>query len=162
MNKFTVKKPTLYQTTFSTCGQYRYEWLHRWAEGDYVMFIGLNPSIADCSMTDPTVRRCISYAKRWGYGALHMTNLFAWIDSDPAIMKRQARPVGAKNDATLQRVASQAGLVVAAWGRHGAHLNRGDVVKAMLPNLHALAVNRDGSPAHPLYLNGDLRPVPFS
>jgi hypothetical protein len=161
MNKLTVKKPTLYQATFSTCRQYRYEWSHRWADGDYVMFIGLNPSMADCSMTDPTVRRCISYAKRWGYGALHMTNLFAWIDTDPAIMKRQASPVGSKNDATLQRVASQAGLVVAAWGRHGAHMGRGNAVKAMIPNLHTLAVNKDGSPAHPLYLKGSLTPVPL-
>ncbi len=125
------------------------------------MFIGLNPSMADRSMTDPTVRRCISYAKCWGYGALHMTNLFAWIDPDPTTMKQQARPVGSQNDATLRRLAAEAGLVVAAWGRHGAHLGRDAVVKAMLPNLHALAVNQNGSPAHPLYLKGDLMPVPF-
>ena len=126
------------------------------------MFIGLNPSKADRFQTDPTVSRCISYAKQWGYGALHMTNLFAWRDTDPAAMKRQAKPVGSKNDATLQRLAAEAGLVVAAWGRHGAHLGRDAVVKSMLPNLHALAVNQDGSPAHPLYLNGGLIPLPFT
>jgi hypothetical protein len=156
-----MKSQALYHATFSSCRRYRYEWFHRWGEGDYVMFIGLNPSTADQLHTDPTVRRCINYAKNWGFGALHMTNLFAWRDTDPAAMKRQAKPVGHKNDTTLKTLASKAGLVVAAWGRHGAHLGRGTAVKEMLPNLHALAVNQDGSPTHPLYLKGHLIPVPL-
>jgi hypothetical protein len=93
---------------------------------------------------------------------MHMGNLFAFCATNPAVMKQNRYPVGGSNDTTLSELAAQAGLVVAAWGRNGAHLGRGDVVRAMLPNLHALAVNRDGSPAHPLYLHGDLRPVPFS
>lgn len=76
-------------------------------------------------------------------------------------MKQVRRPIGGSNDATLRELAAEAGLVVAAWGRHGSHLGRGHAVKAMIPNLHALAVNQDGSPSHPLYLKGDLMPVPF-
>jgi hypothetical protein len=153
--------PALYNTAFCKCGRYRYEWSNRWADGPYVLFIGLNPSTANQHQTDPTVRRCIGYAKRWGFGALHMGNLFAFCATDPKVMKQTKYPVGGSNDASLKGLAAEAELVVAAWGRHGAHLGRDAVVKAMLPNLHALAVNRDGSPAHPLYLNGDLRPVPF-
>lgn len=161
MNNMLAKASSRYLAVFSSCRRYRYDWFYRWADGNYVMFVGLNPSIADHLQTDPTVRRCISYAKSWGFGALHMTNLFAWRDTDPAEMKRQARPVGSKNDETLWSIAAEAGLVVAAWGRHGAHMGRGNAVKAMIPNLHTLAVNKDGSPAHPLYLKGSLTPVPL-
>lgn len=150
-----------YPSTFSPCRRYRYEWHYRWSEGDVCMFIGLNPSTADASQMDPTVRRCVDYARRWGFGALCMTNLFAWRDTDPEAMKRQPRPIGPRNDATLKRLAAQADLVVAAWGCHGHHLKRGDAVRVMLPNLHALKVNQDGSPAHPLYLRKDLQPCRF-
>ena len=147
-----------YMATFSCCQRYRYEWFHRWAEGAYVMFIGLNPSTANQFQSDPTVRRCIDYAERWGFGALCMTNLFAWRATDPALMKQQTKPIGPRNDATLQRLAAGAGLVVAAWGRHGNHLHRGADIQAMLPDLHALRLNLDGTPAHPLYLKKDLQP----
>jgi len=153
--------PPLYHAVFSPCGHYRYEWHYCWGEGPVCMFIGLNPSKANGFQMDPTVRRCVDNAQRWGFGALCMTNLFAWIHPDPEAMKQQPQPIGPKNDATLKRLAAKAGLVVAAWGCHGNHLQRGNAVRQMLPNLHALKVNQDGSPAHPLYLSKKLQPICF-
>ena len=78
------------------------------------MFIGLNPSTADETIDDPTIRRCISFSKDWGYGALCMTNLFAFRATDPAVMKAHPEPVGEANDGTLVEFALSAGVVVAA------------------------------------------------
>lgn len=147
--------------TFSSCRKYRYDLWRRWKDGPYVMFIGLNPSTADETNDDPTVRRCIGYAQAWGYSALCMTNIFAWRNTDPAKMKATAEPVGPENDAHLARLASAAGLVVAAWGTHGAHLGRGEAVRKLIKNLHCLKLTADGSPSHPLYLPKTLTPAPF-
>ncbi len=147
---------------FSPCRSYRYELWRRWSEGPYCMFVGLNPSTADETLDDPTIRRCIRYAKDWGYSALCMTNIFAWRDTDPAKMKQQADPVGPENDATLGRNAAKAGIVIAAWGTHGSHLNRQKRVMEILPTLHALKVTKDGFPGHPLYLKLDAAPILFS
>jgi hypothetical protein len=144
--------------TFSLCRKYRYDLWRRWAEGPYCMFIGLNPSTADETNDDPTVRRCIGYAKAWGYSALCMTNIFAWRDTDPSKMKAAAEPVGPENDAHLVRLSSAAAVVIAAWGTHGAHLERGDAVQKLIRNLHCLKLTADGSPGHPLYLAKTLVP----
>lgn len=127
------------------------------------MFIGLNPSTADERVNDPTVRRCISFAQNWGYSALAMTNLFGWRATLPKDMKRQSDPIGAWNDAALLRVASTAGVVVAAWGVHGSWMNRAETVWKLLKNagiaIKVLKLNMDGSPCHPLYLASTLIPV---
>ncbi|WP_193211158.1 DUF1643 domain-containing protein [Luteolibacter marinus] len=159
--------PTLsaapFHTVFSPCGRYRHVWFLRWAEGPCVMFIGLNPSRANGHRTDATVKRCIAYAKRWGYGAVRIVNLFAWVATAPAAMMRAANPVGPGNDRHLEQDAAEADLIVAVWGVHGSHLGRDRAIKARFRGrLHALKVNQDGSPAHPLYLRTDLRPIPFA
>lgn len=41
------------------------------------MFVGLNPSTADETEDDQTIRRCVGFAMDWGYGGLCMGNLFA-------------------------------------------------------------------------------------
>lgn len=138
---------------------YRYSLSRRWGPGAYAMFIGLNPSTADETQDDPTIRRCIGFARAWGYDALCMTNLFAYRATDPREMKRQADPVGRDNDAALQELASGAGVVVAAWGAHGAHLGRDAAVRKMLPRLHYLRLTKDGHPGHPLYLPATLEPM---
>jgi hypothetical protein len=148
--------------TFSPCRRYRYDLWRRWIGGEgYAMFIGLNPSTADEVQDDPTVRRCINYAKAWGYAGLCMTNLFGFRATDPRDMKAEPEPIGADNDATLCARAKDAGVVVAAWGVHGAHIGRADTVRGMIPGLHCLRVTKEGCPAHPLYLPKTLTPVPW-
>lgn len=147
---------------FSPCRNYRYDLWRTWIGGDgYVMFVGLNPSTADERQDDPTVRRCMAFAKMWGYESLCMTNLFAFRATDPKVMKQASDPVGPDNNATLQRHASKAGIVVAAWGTHGSYLGRETMVRKMLPRLHCLRVTKNGHPGHPLYLPKGLMPRPW-
>lgn len=129
----------------------------------YAMFVGLNPSTADEFTDDPTIRRCVDFAKRWGYGALCMTNLFAFRATEPEQMKIQADPIGAENDASLIALAGDAAVVVAAWGVHGSHRQRDDEVKRLLAGkLFCLATSKEGLPRHPLYLPKTCKPQPFA
>jgi hypothetical protein len=128
---------------------------------EYVMFIGLNPSTADEILDDPTVRRCIGYAKLWGYGALCMTNLFAFRATNPRIMKSQKNPIGTMNDKFLIECDREASIVIAAWGVHGAFLARDEHVCKLLDNLYCLGITKEGYPKHPLYLSRDARPIAY-
>lgn len=144
----------------SACRSYRYALSRIWdVSQPYALFIGLNPSTADETKDDPTIRRCIGFAKSWGYGGLVMANLFAWRATQPADMKKQDRPSGEENDAWLAELASHAGVVVAAWGNDGTFRQRSSQVRELLPNLHYLKLNGTGEPAHPLYLKRTLTPV---
>lgn len=150
---------------FSPCRSYRYS---LWRDGlgpsgmkRHAMFVGLNPSTADETNNDPTVRRCIAFARAWGYGALCMTNLFAFRATKPSDMKRVDDPVGPDNDQALVELAQSAGIVVAAWGTHGSWMGRDRAVRALISNWHCLRLTRDGHPSHPLYLPGSLLPVPW-
>lgn len=131
----------------------------RKAPDSYLMVIGLNPSTADETQDDPTIRRCIGYAKRWGFGALCMTNIFAWRETDPEKMKRQQDPIGPENDDWIVRCAADAGMILAAWGKHGSHMGRATAVRKILPSAYCLKINQDGSPVHPLYQPSDAKPI---
>lgn len=125
------------------------------------MFVGLNPSTADEVKNDPTVSRCISYARSWGYGGLCMTNIFAFRATDPKVMKAHPDPIGTENDRYLATLAAEAGIVVAAWGTHGTHLGRGEAVRQLIPGLCCLRQTQEGHPNHPLYLPKTLIPRPW-
>ena len=147
----------------SRCRRYRYALWRTWdASLPRVMFIGLNPSTADERNDDPTLVRCMNFARDWGYGGVIMANLFAWRATDPAELKRVGEPVGRANNRWLCRLAQEAGLVVAAWGNDGTYRDRGAQVVAMLGPLQCLKQNRSGQPAHPLYQRADTRPVPLA
>ena len=145
---------------FSRCGRYRYTLWRRWdVDRPAVMIIGLNPSTADARQDDPTIRRCIGFARAWGYGGLVVTNLFAFRATYPVDLKAAADPVGPCNDAWIRRMARQVGIIVAAWGNDGAWLQRSARVRRMLAGrLHCLRLNAGGEPAHPLYLPARLAP----
>ena len=156
------------EACFSDDRRFRYHLLREWDETlPKVAFIGLNPSTADESADDPTIRRCIGFAKAWGKGGILMLNIYAFRATFPADMwKAQKRGTdiigGSRNwvDA-LKGYATGQGcdLVVAAWGAHGKR--RGPEVIERWPELMCLGKNADGTPKHPLYLKGDLLPVPL-
>lgn len=165
----TTKPPVNFRAAqFSACRNYRYALWRGWAErveppqaGAYAMFVGLNPSTADETLDDPTIRRCVGFAQDWGYQGLCMVNLFAWRATQPADMLAQNDPVGPENDAVLLELAANAGIVVAAWGVHGTHVSRDEAVKRLLPRLHYLLLTKAGHPGHPLYLPSSLKPMPY-
>ena len=126
------------------------------------MFVGLNPSTADEVENDPTIRRCVNYSKRWGYGSLCMVNLFAFRATKPQVMKKHASPVGKENDRWLAELANGAEVVVAAWGANGTHMKRDQAVMRLLAGkLLCLGKTKDGHPRHPLYVKADGIPYPF-
>jgi hypothetical protein len=123
------------------------------------MFVGLNPSTADENTDDPTLTRCINYAKSWGFGGVCMANLFAYRATEPKDMKAAKNPIGYDNNEWLKKLSKEAGLVVAAWGNDGSYQGRSEQVKQLLPNIHCLKINKSGEPAHPLYQKSNLKPV---
>lgn len=154
---------------FSPDRRYRYTLRHEWnplfGSGRYAMFIGLNPSTADEHDLDPTLRRIRGFADREGFGCFVMTNLFAFRATDPKVMKAHPEPVGPDNDHWLAETARGADLVVAAWGTHGAHLDRQTAVARVLGRvgcpLLCLGVTGAGFPKHPLYLPAEAPLTPW-
>lgn len=145
---------------FSVCGTYRYALWRIWKpEAPRVLFIGLNPSSADGQSDDPTVRRCLGYARSWGYGSLALANLFAYRSTNPACLRAAEDPVGPLNDRWLQDLAREADLVVAAWGDHGRFDQCWKAGAAMREILYCLGTTKLGQPRHPLYLKKNLQPI---
>jgi hypothetical protein len=114
----------------SPCGLYRYELWRYWAPGRLVAWIMLNPSTADATADDPTLRRCIDFSKAWGCGGLMVVNLFGLRATDPQELRRAEDPVGPMNDHFLWGRCMEADLVVAAWGGHGKLFGRRAEIQA--------------------------------
>lgn len=143
-------------------GKYRYLLSRNWDDTKpTVLFIGLNPSTADEKEDDPTINKCISYAKSWGYGKVLMANLFAFRSTDPSILNHVSNPIGSDNDFYLQKSASEADLVIACWGNPGRLLNRDKEVISLISDLYCLKQNKNGTPHHPLYLPKETKPSPY-
>lgn len=147
----------------SPCRTYRYRLTRCWQpHGKQLAFIMLNPSTADEMVDDPTIRRCIGFAHRLGFASLTVGNLFAYRATDPADLRRAENPIGPDNDRHLLAIADDAEMVICAWGAHGAHMGRGQAVRSLLrAPLWCLSRTKAGEPTHPLYLPGDLEPVPL-
>ncbi len=163
--------PHLYETDdtlWSPDRAYRYFLRRRVEKGSDLAakppigFILLNPSTADETKDDPTVRRCRRYALAWGYGEVVILNAFAFRATDPAVMRAQADPVGPDNDRVIEESAAAlvalGGALVCGWGNHGAFRGRGAEVRALLKAYPAQAFPHTGAgePGHPLYLRKDV------
>lgn len=161
----------LRQAHFSNDGKYRYTLWRCWApldklvgSRDFMTWILLNPSTADAEKDDPTIRRCIGYAREWGFEGMYVYNLFALRATDPQEMMAADNPIGEDvgvtnlNDVFLRAIGEH-GVVVAGWGVNGGHMNRGEQVLDMLRvTPQCLTQTKDGHPGHPLYLKKTLRP----
>ena len=132
-----------------------YLW-RRWErDGPWVMFIGLNPSTASEETNDPTVRRCIGFAQRWGYSGMFMCNAFTLVSTDPKRLNSEA-PIAMGAHLTLRVIRDRCGEVIAAWGNLVTLVrgweDRVGRIKNDLAPLHCLGVTKLGHPRHPLYL----------
>lgn len=144
----------------SECQTYRYSLSRTWDESlKKVGFIMLNPSTADHREDDPTIRRCIAFAKAWGYGGIVVANLFALRSTDPKALKEHKEPVGPHNDEHILSLIKDCEEVVCAWGVHGKLNGRDRVVMNLISggNVVAIKVTKDGSPGHPLYVKSDAK-----
>lgn len=156
--------------SFSACGKYRYSLTRTFGGADgRAVFIMLNPSTADATQDDPTIRRCIGFAKAWNCGELVVLNLFAIRATDPAVMLADADPEGPDNEEHFRRYLAGAQhaetIIVCAWGAHGKHRNQGRKVMGWLQRWditpECLGVTKDGQPKHPLYLAGKSVRIPY-
>lgn len=146
---------------FSGDRRYRYVlWRNLWPNvpakpARTCCFVLLNPSTADELTDDPTIRRCIAFARSWGDERLLVVNLFALRSTDPAGLVAADDPIGPANDRWIRIAAQSATRVVVAWGHHGAWRARGDQVLELLPRpLYRFGITANGQPRHPLYLRG--------
>jgi len=156
----------------SDCGTYRYTLSREWeGSGKSVAFIGMNPSTADANTDDPTIRRCMNFVAAWGGSKLIMVNLFAIRSTDPKLLTNHVRNGGSwddlvggnENQDALDEAFAQSDNMVAAWGSkvHGT-AQATDAMYNYTEKLFALRLNKDGSPAHPLYLPKSLRPAKWN
>ncbi|WP_254939826.1 DUF1643 domain-containing protein [Cyanobium sp. Morenito 9A2] len=157
----------------SPCGAYRWRLQRRWDPGrPALLFIGLNPSRADGRRDDPTLRRLLGFARRWGHGSLTVVNLFARISPSPAALHRCADPIGPANHDWLRQTLGEALAAPASsrlwlgWGNGGRWRNRDQQVLELLSaggggRLWALGRTASGQPRHPLYAPGSARLAPW-
>jgi hypothetical protein len=145
----------------SRCGHYRW-WLRRTflrgGTGRVVCFLMLNPSTADHRRDDPTIRRCLGFAREWGCSVLEVRNLFAWRATDPRDLLTAPDPTGGRRGDRELRAVLDADLVVAAWGAW-VPFGRDREALALLRDrrLMCLGRTRNGGPRHPLYVQAKSR-----
>lgn len=148
-------------------GLYRYLLLRAWNDNPPLVWLMLNPSTADAAKDDPTITRCIGFARRWDYGGIKVVNLFAYRATNCRELQNTADPVGPENDRHL--IDECAGNhVIAAWGasnkfagiaRRAAKVL--DLIRDNALMIDCLAVLKDGHPKHPLMVRGDATLIPF-
>lgn len=178
-------RPRRRAATFSACGRYRWWLLRVWEPAlPGLLFIGLNPSSADHSHDDATLRRLLGFASSWGYGSLEVLNLFSRRSASPALLRRCHDPVGAETDSWIRgrvchhAITSGPGAVLwLGWGNGGARKGRDRQVLAWLQGitrmspepgcqalrLASIGLTAAGHPRHPLYAPAAalLMPIPF-
>ncbi len=163
---FALQSPGITRSAdFSEDRKYRWSLIIKWGPGDRLLnLLMLNPSKADEVENDPTVARQIIRAKQLGFDGLVVTNLFAFVATDPDVMKAAADPVGRFNNAHILEAATHCDMIICGWGKDGAHLNRARAVLDLLRDfdLYALKVSTStGQPWHPLYVGYNQEPKLF-
>ena len=145
-------------------GAYRYTLWREWDTGSSkVGFVMLNPSRADAVVDDPTIRRCIGFAKTWGFGGLEVVNLFAYRTAHPRDLRTVSEPIGADNDAYLRSLPQRVDRIILAWGNGGTWLNRDRAALQMVSPrpVYCFGVTQVGQPKHPLYIPASAAVIPF-
>lgn len=152
----------------SDCGQYRYKLSRCWDDNEsQLVFVMLNPSTADAEFDDPTIIRCMGFAKGFGYGGIHVINLFAFRATSPSVLHQVPDPVGHRNNLNWHRVLQDydTDFILCAWGAAKGTEDRVTHLATLTDwagvGMMCLGMNKNGSPKHPLYLSKSTKLVPF-
>ena len=154
-----------YGAIFDINGRYRYSLWRAWsAYHPRIAFVLLNPSTADEQRNDPTIRRCMGFARAWEFGSVEVVNLFAYRATDCRELLKVRDPIGEENNRFLTQAVERCSTVALGWGTRGTLLDRDCQVISLLAgrkDVHCLGITKNGQPRHPLYLKGDTSLVPF-
>lgn len=150
----------------TSCGTYRYLLTRLWNPTlPLAAWVMLNPSTADHTTDDPTLRRVTAFTRRFGCGSVAVVNLYALRSTDPAALRHHPDPVGPLNDAFLRHTVAEAGLVVCAWGGSLPSPDRALAVIRVLTRtgarLRCLGTTTSGQPRHPLDLPNTTPLAPY-
>lgn len=175
MKKTSALEKVRATAVISDCGLYRYLLTRSWGprDGRHVTWLMLNPSTADASVDDQTIRKCMGFARQWGFGGIQVVNLFALRSRHPAELLKAADPVGPDFDLYLRKALSTTSLLIAAWGCEST-LRRSPTLSSM-PNkvfarirqvnpwlpIECLGTTPAGTPYHPLMLSYARAREPF-
>ncbi len=143
----------------SECGKYRYQLLREWdAKLSKILFIMLNPSTANAQEDDPTIRRCIGFAKSWGYGGIYVGNLFAYRSTNPKELLKSSDPIGPNNFDNIKIMANKCEYMVMAYGNGNKEMPYSPILLTLLIEnynvVHIGPLTKQGNPRHPLYIKG--------
>lgn len=138
-------------------GMYRYLLRRTW---DFtklrVLIIMLNPSTADATIDDATIRSCVRLCKWRNDGGFEVVNLFALRATNPAELKTVADPVGPSNNDVIEAAIMRCDIAICAWGAYPGAIERGRTVRGLLrlrrPAVFCWGKTKDGAPKHPLYI----------
>lgn len=149
---------------FSEDDRRRYRLWRQWNPYEpTVTFCMLNPSTADHVQNDPTIERCMRRARAMKFGRLEIVNLFSLRSTDPKVLYETTGVIGEDDTTSILDAVKASEIVVCGWGTHGALHGRGEYIKNLLQKvyphkLRVLAINKDGSPKHPLYVGYNVQP----
>jgi len=154
----------------SECMLYRYRlcrWLLEVQEPEhepYVLFVGLNPSTADASIDDNTVRAWMRLTLAWGFRMFVVGNVYAYRSRNPKALWKVADPIGPANGVALLEMAREAAYVVACWGNHAQPKHCLPVLEQLTnyKPVYCLGRNENGTPKHPLFLPTDVERVLYA
>lgn len=162
----TISPPIIRGAVISPDGLYRYSLSRSWGSGETMAWIMLNPSTADGREDDPTIRRCMGFARREGYDGIEVINLYGLRATKPAHLLHHPDPEGPDNLTMWHHVLDDhnVGMVVAAWGAHAHNggLPGSRAVQAFWPRgWYCLGLTKGGIPRHPLYVKGDTELIGY-
>ena len=147
------------EAIISNCGKYRHWLIRSWDDSkDMCCFIMLNPSTADADNDDPTIRRCISFSKKWGFGGFCVVNLFDLRTPKPSVLFESENPCSDRADYFIEQALNEFSQIIPAWGNHGIYQERSQEVNWMIGHsflaepARCLGFNKSGEPKHPLYV----------
>ncbi len=150
--------------TISNCSKYRFTLSRIW---DYnlptVLFILHNPSTGTADKDDRTIRRCMDFAKAWGYGGLYIGNLSPYRATDPEDLANVPYDelMPEDNAEYLEQMIAKCSIIVLAYGNVKYIFGFMAMINKIKSRAHYLKLNASGHPAHPLYLRGNLKPIPY-